>query len=59
MCYELLDECEARRRFEVYGNGGFAACELVAGGVGGAGCCAVEAEDGGAVVGEEEACEGT
>jgi hypothetical protein len=59
MCYELFDEREARGRFEVYGNGRFAACELVAGGVGVVGCCAVETEDGGAVVGEEEACEGT
>jgi hypothetical protein len=62
---EGLDEVDARALLEVDGDGGFVAGEGVArrGGelvpVRGAGDGAVDAQDGGAVVGEQEAGEGT
>lgn len=65
--YQTFDQSDAGGGFGVHGNGGLSAGELVGGGWGwggsirivGAGGGAVDAEDCGAVVGEEEACKGT
>jgi hypothetical protein len=55
----VLDERDAAGVFEIDGYAGFAARELVGRCVGDVGGKrAVEAQDGGAVVREEEACEG-
>lgn len=63
MVQKVFEEGEAVGVFQVEGDGGFMSCEKVEGGCGWGGCMsvgmrAIDAEDGGTIVGEEEGREG-